>query len=123
MSCRDIEGENLLYLPQAKTWDGCCALGPGILIAEPAQDIRASTIRCTITRDGRAAFAGETKVSQIKRSFEELVGYLFRSQNFPQGVVLLTGTGIVPPNEFSLAKGDVVRIEIDGIGTIENPVG
>jgi 2-dehydro-3-deoxy-D-arabinonate dehydratase len=123
MSCRDIEGENLLYLPQAKTWDGCCALGPAILIAEPAQDIRASSIRCTITRDGRAVFAGETKVSQIKRSFEELVGYLFRSQNFPQGVVLLTGTGIVPPNEFSLAKGDVVRIEIDGIGAIENPVG
>jgi 2-dehydro-3-deoxy-D-arabinonate dehydratase len=123
MSCRDIEGENLLYLPQAKTWDGCCALGPAILIADPAQDIRASTIRCGITRGGERVFAGETKVSQIKRSFEELVGYLFRSQSFPQGVVLLTGTGIVPPNEFTLAKGDVVRIEIEGIGAIENPVG
>ena len=123
MSCRDIEGENLLYLPQAKTWDGCCALGPAILLAEPAQDIRAATIRCTITRGGQGVFAGETKVSQIKRTFEELVGYLFRNQTFPQGVVLLTGTGVVPPGEFSLAKGDVVRIEIEGIGAIENPVG
>ena len=122
MSCRDIEGENLLYLPQAKTWDGCCALGPAILIADPAQDIRASAIRCTISRGGNEVFAGETKVSQIKRPFEELVGYLFRNQAFPQGVVLLTGTGIVPPGEFSLAKGDVVRIEIEGIGVIENPV-
>jgi 2-dehydro-3-deoxy-D-arabinonate dehydratase len=122
MSCRDIEGENLLYLPQAKTWDGCCALGPAILIADPAHDIRSAAIRCTITRAGQPAFTGETKVSQIKRSFEELVGYLFRNQTFPQGVVLLTGTGIVPPNEFTLAKGDVVRIEIDGIGAIENPV-
>lgn len=122
LSCRDIEGENLLYLPQAKTWDGCCALGPAILLAEPAQDVRAATIRCTIARGGEQVFAGETKVSQIKRPFEELVGYLFRNQTFPQGVVLLTGTGVVPPGEFSLVKGDVVRIEIEGIGAIENPV-
>jgi len=122
MSCRDIEGENLLYLPQAKTWDACCAIGPAILLAEPAQDIRSAAIRCTILRGGNPAFSGETKVSQIKRSFEELVGYLFRNQTFPHGVFLLTGTGIVPPNEFSLVAGDVVRIEIDGIGTLENPV-
>jgi 2-dehydro-3-deoxy-D-arabinonate dehydratase len=93
-----------------------------VLIADPAQDIRAATIRCRITRGGQGVFEGETKVSQIKRPFEELVGYLFRNQTFPQGVVLLTGTGIVPPGEFSLVKGDVVRIEIDGIGVIENPV-
>ena len=123
MSCRDIEGENLLYLPQAKTWDGCCALGPAILLAEPSQDIRSAAIRCAILREGREVFSGTTKVSQIKRAFEELVGYLFRNQTFPQGVVLLTGTGIVPPNEFSLVAGDVVRIEIDGIGVLENPVG
>jgi len=122
MSCRDIEGENLLYLPQAKTWDGCCAIGPAILLAEPSQDIRSAAIRCSITRGGASVFAGETKVSQIKRPFEELVGYLFRNQTFPHGVVLLTGTGIVPANEFSLAPGDSVRIEIDGIGVLENPV-
>jgi 2-dehydro-3-deoxy-D-arabinonate dehydratase len=122
LSCRDIEGENLLYLPQAKTWDGSCALGPAILIAEPAMDIRGSTIRCAIRRGGAEVFAGETKVSQIKRPFEELVGYLFRNQTFPQGVVLLTGTGIVPPGEFTLQAGDVVRIEIGDIGVLENPV-
>jgi 2-dehydro-3-deoxy-D-arabinonate dehydratase len=120
LSCRDIEGENLLYLPQAKTWDGSCALGPAILLSEPSHDIRGSAIRCTITRNGAEVFKGETKVSQIKRPFEELVGYLFRNQRFPQGVILLTGTGIVPPNEFSLIRGDVVRIEIDGIGVLEN---
>lgn len=122
MSCRDIEGENLLYLPQAKTWDGCCGLGPAILLAEPAQDIRAAAIRCAIARGGQTVFSGETKVSQIKRAFEELVGYLFRNQTFPHGVILLTGTGIVPPNEFSLAPGDVVRVEIEGVGVLENPV-
>jgi 2-dehydro-3-deoxy-D-arabinonate dehydratase len=122
MSCRDIEGENLLYLPQAKTWDGCCGLGPAILLAEPSQDIRSAAIRCTIARGGQTVFSGETKVSQIKRAFEELVGYLFRNQTFPHGVILLTGTGIVPPNEFSLAPGDVVRVEIEGVGVLENPV-
>jgi 2-dehydro-3-deoxy-D-arabinonate dehydratase len=122
MSCRDIEGENLLYLPQAKTWDACCAIGPAILLAEPSQDIRSAAIHCSITRGGTTVFSGETKVSQIKRPFEELVGYLFRNQTFPNGVILLTGTGIVPANEFSLAPGDSVRIEIDGIGVLENPV-
>ncbi|HYE20528.1 MAG TPA: fumarylacetoacetate hydrolase family protein [Tepidisphaeraceae bacterium] len=122
MSCRDIEGENLLYLPQAKTWNGCCALGPCILLAGDGADVRASEIRITITRDGSAAFTGSVQVSQIKRTFEELIGYLFRDQSFPGGVILLTGTGIVPPNEFSLRSGDGIRIEIDGIGTLENPV-
>ena len=122
MSCRDIEGENLLYLPQAKTWDGCCALGPAIRLAEPGLDVRSSQVKLTILRDRRPAFEGSTALSQMKRSPEELVGWLFRNQTFPHGVVLLTGTGIVPPGEFSLAKGDVVRIEIDGIGVLENPV-
>jgi 2-dehydro-3-deoxy-D-arabinonate dehydratase len=122
MSCRDIEGENLLYLPQAKTWDGCCAIGPAIRIAEPGLDIRSSQIKLTISRGGRAVFEGSAGLSQMKRQLEELVGWLFRNQSFPNGVVLLTGTGIVPPGEFSLAKGDVVRIEIDGIGVLENPV-
>jgi 2-dehydro-3-deoxy-D-arabinonate dehydratase len=122
MSCRDIEGENLLYLPQAKTWDGCCAIGPAIRIAEPSDNIRSSAIKLTILRGGRPVFDGSTGVSQMKRSLEELVGWLFRNQTFPGGVILLTGTGIVPPGEFSLAKGDVVRIAIDGIGVLENPV-
>jgi 2-dehydro-3-deoxy-D-arabinonate dehydratase len=123
LSCRDIEGENLLYLPQAKTWDGSCSLGPAILLAGPSVDVRSSAIRCAITRGGREVFGGETKVSQIKRAFGELVGYLFRNQTFANGVVLLTGTGIVPPNEFSLVKGDVVRIEIEGVGVLENEMG
>jgi 2-dehydro-3-deoxy-D-arabinonate dehydratase len=122
LSCRDIEGENLLYLPQAKTWDGSCALGPAILIADPADDIRSATIRCEIIRTNQTVFTAETQISQIKRPLEELVGYLFRNQTFPQGVILLTGTGIVPPHEFSLAKGDTVRITIDKIGTLENPM-
>jgi 2-dehydro-3-deoxy-D-arabinonate dehydratase len=122
MSCRDIEGENLLYLPQAKTWDGCCSIGPAIRIAEPGLDIRSSHIKLKITRDRRPVFEGSTALSQMKRDLQELVGWLFRNQTFPNGVVLLTGTGIVPPGEFSLARGDVVRIEIDGIGILENPV-
>jgi 2-dehydro-3-deoxy-D-arabinonate dehydratase len=85
--------------------------------------VRSSGISCSIRRGGEEVFRGETKVSQIKRSFEELVGFLFRNQTFPNGVVLLTGTGIVPEGEFSLAPGDVVRIEIEGVGVLENPVG
>jgi 2-dehydro-3-deoxy-D-arabinonate dehydratase len=122
LSCRDIEGENLLYLPQAKTWDGSCSLGPAILLADPADDIRSATIKCTITRNNKEVFAGETSLSQIKRPLEELVGYLFRNQTFPQGVVLLTGTGIVPNHDFTLTRGDTVRISIDKIGTLENPI-
>lgn len=120
LSCRDIEGENLLYLPQAKTWDGSCSLGPAILLADPADDIRSSTIRCEIIRNNQQVFAGETSLSQIKRPLEELVGYLFRNQSFPQGVILLTGTGIVPTHDFTLTRGDTVKITIDKIGTLEN---
>lgn len=122
MSSRDIEGENLLYLPQAKTYKGSCALGPFIRVAADEAEARTWGIRLEIRRDGAEVFSGTTQVSNIKRSFSELGGWLHRSQEFARGVVLLTGTGIVPPNEFTLASGDVVRITIDGIGTLENPV-
>jgi len=122
MSSRDIEGENPLYLPQAKVYDGCCGLGPGVLIAEGPLP-RETEIRIAILRGGVPAFEGATSISQIKRSFEELVGYLFRDNSFPNGCFLLTGTGIVPPDSFTLAKGDEVRISIGGVGVLVNPVG
>lgn len=121
LSSRDIEGENLLYLPQAKVWDGCCALGPGILIRE-GDEIRRSTIRMTISRGGEVAFAGATELGRMKRSFEELVLYLFRNQSFPAGVFLLTGTGIVPPEGFSLKAGDEIVMEVPEIGVLRNTV-
>jgi len=122
MSSRDIEGENLLYLPQAKTYHRSCAVGPWILVGQDAVNDRTRTIKLTISRGGSAVFTGETAVSQIKRGFDELAGYLFRSQVFPHGALLLTGTGIVPADTFTLQAGDVVRIEISGIGVLENPV-
>jgi 2-dehydro-3-deoxy-D-arabinonate dehydratase len=122
MSSRDIEGENLLYLPQAKTYHRSCAVGPWILLGSEAVNDRSRTIQLTISRGGSPVFTGETSVSQIKRGFDELAGYLFRSQVFPHGALLLTGTGIVPADTFTLQAGDVVRIEISGIGVLENPV-
>jgi 2-dehydro-3-deoxy-D-arabinonate dehydratase len=123
MSSRDIEGENLLYLPQAKIYDRSCALGPFVTVGASEADARTWKIDLEIQRAGVAAFRGQTAVGQIKRTFAELVEYLFRSQKFPHGAVLLTGTGIVPPDGFTLAAGDVVRISISGVGTLENPVG
>ena len=122
MSSRDIEGENLLYLPQAKTYHRSCALGPWITLGAGETAARQWKIRLEIRRDGHPVFAGETSAAQIKRGFEELAGFLFRSQKFPHGAVLLTGTGIVPPDTFSLRPGDVVEIEIAGIGVLRNPV-
>jgi len=122
MSSRDIEGENLLYLPQAKTYHRSCALGPWIYLGASEAEAREWKIRVAILRNGQPAFAGETSVAQIKRSFEELAGFLFRSQVFPHGVVLLTGTGLVPPDGFTLQAGDVVEIEISGLGVLRNPV-
>jgi 2-dehydro-3-deoxy-D-arabinonate dehydratase len=122
MSSRDIEGENLLYLPQAKIYAGSCALGPWITLGTSESAAREWRIRVEISRAGQSVFTGETSVGQIKRSFEELAGYLFRSQVFPHGAVLLTGTGIVPPDNFTLQAQDVVNIEISGIGSLENPV-
>jgi 2-dehydro-3-deoxy-D-arabinonate dehydratase len=122
MSSRDIEGENLLYLPQAKTYRASCALGPFITVGASEADAREWTIGVKIERGGAEVFAGETGVGKIKRSFEELAGWLHRSQEFPRGAVLLTGTGVVPANEFTLAAGDVVRIRISGIGELVNRV-
>ncbi len=122
MSSRDIEGENLLYLPQAKTYLKSCAVGPFITVGASEAQARAWAISIEIHRGGVAVFNGETSVGQIKRTFDSLAEFLFRSQSFPHGAVLLTGTGVVPPDNFTLAAGDRVRIGISGIGTLENPV-
>ena len=122
MSSRDIEGENPLYLPQAKVYDACCALGPGIVLADTWAAAQRAAIRLTIRRAGRIAFQGETDVTQMARTFEELIGWLARDNSFPGGVILLTGTGIIPPDNFTLEAGDVVEIAIDGLGTLTNTV-
>jgi 2-dehydro-3-deoxy-D-arabinonate dehydratase len=122
MSSRDIEGENLLYLPQAKVYARSCALGPWCTMGVSEREARTWTVSLEIERQGQSVFKGQTSVDQIKRSFTELVEYLFRSQDFPHGVVLLTGTGIVPPNEFTLEASDRIRMGISGIGTLENTV-
>lgn len=122
MSSRDIEGENLLYLPQAKTYRASCALGPWIRVGADEDEARSWSIHLEIRRDGTPVFQGSTQVSQLKRSLDELAGWLHRCQDFPNGSMLLTGTGIVPPNEFTLAAGDLVSIGIDGIGRLDNPV-
>jgi 2-dehydro-3-deoxy-D-arabinonate dehydratase len=122
VSARDIEGENPLYLPQAKVYDSCCALGPVITLSGAMPAREAIGIRMEIERAGSVIFRGETSIARMARSFEELVNWLGRDNLFPAGVVLLTGTGIVPPDDFSLSGGDVVRITIEGIGSLENPV-
>jgi 2-dehydro-3-deoxy-D-arabinonate dehydratase len=122
MSSRDIEGENPLYLPQAKVYDACCGLGPWITLAPAMPPPAEISIELSITRDDRIAFAGATSVAQMARSFDDLIGWLARDNSFPDGVILLTGTGIVPTDDFTLAPGDVVRITIAGIGTQVNPV-
>jgi 2-dehydro-3-deoxy-D-arabinonate dehydratase len=122
MSSRDIEGENLLYLPQAKTYHRSCALGPWIRLGATETDAREWKIKIEIRRSGQIVFAGETAVSQIKRGFGQLAEFLFRSQHFPHGVVLLTGTGIVPPETFTLRGQDAIQIEISGIGLLQNQV-
>jgi 2-dehydro-3-deoxy-D-arabinonate dehydratase len=119
MSSRDIEGENPLYLPQAKVYDGSCALGPCILLAtEPLG--KSTTIKLEIERSGKTVFAGSTTLAELKREPRQLAEYLFHDSSFPDGVFLMTGTGIVPGDEFSLASADVIRIEIDGIGVLQN---
>ncbi len=122
MSSRDLEGENLLYLPQAKIYDRSCALGPWIQVGATEAASREWKIKIEIQRNGKNVFAGETSVGHIKRRFEELAGFLFRSQVFPYGAVLLTGTGVVPPDTFTLQERDVIGIEITGIGWLRNPV-
>lgn len=120
MSSRDIEGENLLYLPQAKIYSRSCAVGPCIVIGADEAEARKWIIRLQILRKGQVCFAGETCVDQIKRPFREMADYLCRSQSFSHGAMLLTGTGIVPEENFSLQSEDSIRIEIDGIGILEN---
>ncbi len=121
MSSRDIEGENPLYLPQAKVYHRSTALGPCLLVT--STPLPTSTeIALEIRRDGAAVFAGTTRIDQIKRTFPELAGYLFRDNVFPQGTYLMTGTGIVPPDAFTLRSGDEVRITIEPIGILVNPV-
>jgi len=122
MSSRDIEGENLLYLPQAKVYKQSCALGPWITLGGTEEEVRKWIIRIAIKRDGSVAFKGETSINQIKRSFSDLAGYLFRSQDFPHGAVLLTGTGVVPDDTFTLRANDITEIQISGIGTLSNTV-
>jgi 2-dehydro-3-deoxy-D-arabinonate dehydratase len=122
MSSRDIEGENLLYLPQAKVYDRSCALGPWIHLGATEATAREWQIKIEIRRDGKSVFNGVTSVNQIKRNFAQLAEFLFRSQSFPHGAILLTGTGIVPADTFTLREQDVVEININGIGSIQNHV-
>jgi 2-dehydro-3-deoxy-D-arabinonate dehydratase len=121
MSSRDIEGENPLYLPQAKVYSGSCALGPGILVS--ADPLTPSTkIALEITRGGKVEFSGEVALTELKRDPKTLVEYLLRDNSFPNGCFLMTGTGIVPPSAFTLAHGDRIRITIEPIGVLENEV-
>ncbi|HXW07605.1 MAG TPA: fumarylacetoacetate hydrolase family protein [Vicinamibacterales bacterium] len=121
MSSRDIEGENPLYLPQAKVYDGSCALGPAIVVGGPPAP--SVTIQLEIRRGPRAEFSASTTVAQMKRDFGTLVEFLYRETSFPEGCLLLTGTGIVPPDSFTLRSGDDVLITVDGVGTLRNGVG
>ena len=122
MSARDIEGENPLYLPQAKFYSQCAGLGPCVLLAESPLDPDAIDIKLEIQRGGQKLFAGATKLSQMKRTPEELVGWLFKENDLPNGAFLMTGTGIVPEDNFTLENGDQVAISITGIGTLVNPI-
>ena len=121
VSSRSIEGENPLYLPQAKTFDKCACLGPCLYVPQQPLSME-STVSIKINRGGNEVFTGQTTLSQMKRTPEELIGFLFRETSFQNGVFLMTGTGIVPSNEFTLQSGDVVSISIDFIGTLVNSV-
>ncbi len=122
VSARDIEGVNPLYLPQAKTFDACCALGPAITLVEAMPTLDSVMIHLEIDRDGHSLLRDSTPLSRMARTFADLVDWLGRDNLFVDGVFLLTGTGIVPPDDFSLRPGDEVRITIDGIGTLSNSV-
>ncbi len=121
MSSRSIEGENPLYLPQAKTYDGCAAIGPCIYINEKGLDSN-TKIHLEIIRDDKNVFKGKVAINQMKRTFEELVLFVYRECSFPYGCLIMTGTGIVPPNDFTLRSGDEIKITIDNIGTLINTV-
>jgi 2-dehydro-3-deoxy-D-arabinonate dehydratase len=121
MSSRSIEGENPLYLPQAKTYDACAAVGPCIYVTDEPLD-RNTNINLKINRNNKAVFDGTVALSQMKRTPEELVSFVFRECSFPHGCLIMTGTGIVPGHDFTLKSGDEIKISIDGIGTLVNEV-
>jgi 2-dehydro-3-deoxy-D-arabinonate dehydratase len=121
MSSRSIEGENPLYLPQAKTYDECAALGPCIYLTDKPLDSN-TTIALEINRNNKKVFEASITISQIKRTFEELVSFVYRECSFPNGCLIMTGTGIVPGSDFTLKSGDVIKITIDHIGTLINTV-
>jgi 2-dehydro-3-deoxy-D-arabinonate dehydratase len=122
MSARDIEGENPLYLPQAKMYNQCAGLGPCVLLAEKPLDADAIDIQLEIRRSRKSVFSGSTKLSQMKRTPDELAAWLFKENDFPNGAFLMTGTGVVPDDNFTLEDGDEVAISITGIGTLTNPI-
>lgn len=122
MSSRDIEGENPLYLPQAKIWKNSCSFGPAIVLAESLQDPYNLEIRLSIYRNGIKIVEDSANTNQLKRKYEELISFLIRDNLIFDGTVLLTGTSIVPPNEFTLKDGDLIEIEIPEIGVLTNPV-
>ncbi len=122
MSARDIEGENPLYLPQAKVYKGSCSIGPSILLAKNPEELTNLDIHLEILRNGSKAFEATTSTSKLARKLVDLVDWLGKENEFPEGVYLMTGTGIVPPDAFTLASGDRVKITIQGIGILENAV-
>jgi len=122
MSSRSIEAENPLYLPQAKIYDKSCAIGPALIPAWSIGDIKKCSIRMVILRNGDTVFDGNANLSEMKRSIDELAEFMFRHYEFPKGVWLLTGTGIVPENEFTLRQDDEIIIEISGLGVLKNKV-
>jgi 2-dehydro-3-deoxy-D-arabinonate dehydratase len=122
MSSRDIEGDNPLYLTQAKVYNECCGLGPWITLAADMPERSSIGIHLEIHRQSKQVFSGDTSVSQMARNLEDLVSWLLRDNDMPNGAFLLTGTGIVPDSSFTLAPGDLVHINIDGIGTLSNRI-
>jgi 2-dehydro-3-deoxy-D-arabinonate dehydratase len=122
MSSRDIEGENPLYLPQAKVYNQCCGLGPCVTLRGAMPPRESIAIEMLIQRNGATVFSGRTTIAQMARSFEELIGWLTRDNSFPNGVFLLTGTGIVPESHFTLQPDDWVIIRMDGVGELANPI-
>ena len=122
MSSRDIEGDNPLYLPQAKVYNQCCGLGPCIALPDEMPERNSIKIRLQVERSGETVFEDGTGIDQMARTFEDLIHWLCRDNSFPTGAFLLTGTGIVPDSDFTLQPNDIVHIDIDGIGRLSNPV-
>ncbi|MCY8232626.1 fumarylacetoacetate hydrolase family protein [Priestia endophytica] len=122
MSCRDIEGENPLYLPQAKMWKNSCSIGPAILLAESVKDPYNFDITCRIYRNDELIVEGKANTNQLKRKFDELISFLIRDNEIFDGTILLTGTCIIPSNDFTLLDGDQIEIEISNIGVLKNRV-